>query len=478
MNSVAKAATIAACYVLMMYLVIIHLFVLWKWETSPEIDEIYMPVEYDDNNFSMHRATASSIPGHPERTDIDGLLRKVEEETQPDNNNNNVIIEQTSSPAAALAYFFAKLMEWDNDRDVLAWSEKNSDLLSLPQGNKTIHDLKISSLLYYSALSEFTEEGELTSIFENVLTEFDELVEQKAHLDWQRIQNILDPLSGPGQNKYPTKQKLSPDDLHHMICALSEEQVPELETTVQLAEDQDLSLYANEEELEDTLRALKQILQQREQHFIAHLEQHQNAAFVPNTLEKFTKQLKEDLDESQTFVNNEIEKILAQMATASDAQRDVNRCVAEDDIFALVEEGLDTIARRGDLRVALLQKLTDLDPMAAKDLILDAVLENRNPIPEPRPAQSLNLRRFVDTPTLKCLARSVDFLVDWIRDYTDQLDGYLDGIAVKVGMQGESPGQIIVMSILKYAGFVQLPLPPKAQQLLMRSDKGTYFLAR
>jgi hypothetical protein len=469
MNRIS-APLLALFYLALVYASIIHLFVLWKWQTSPEIAALFVQEEYDE--LAEIPEPTDSIPGVPDQDVIDTLKIKGGFAFK----SGQVLEEVAQEVIKNIATLHSRFMAWDSDKDFLARTSPGASLLS--EGTAAFPELQITSLLEKASLSEIQE-----SMLQLALQELDEITLQKMQVQWKLIfQSLVPPENATTTasiGPFPAKEKLSEEDIVHMVCSADNEEVDvnDDEKASALAEDQDLSLYAQDDDLKELVMDLKRLLHKREKHLRKYLD----ATIVSKTFETFTQELKTDLNEAKTYVHSLIEEMVAalQAAVAANSATGNAGCIAEEHVMALVEEGLNTLQRRGDLRDALLQKLKEIDPDSATNLILDAVLETRSPLPELRPLGTINARRFVDTPLLRHLAGGIDLVSDWIRHYTDLFDDYVDKQAFKAGIRrnGASSGEIVVTRILQVTGTIQIPVPNQAQQLLMRSKLGQDLLA-
>ena len=126
---------------------------------------------------------------------------------------------------------------------------------------------------------------------------------------------------------------------------------------------------------------------------------------------------------------------------------DITKCANEEQLMELVEQGLLALRKHVPLRNALKRTLLDIDP-SAKSIILDADLPMTHPaIPQ---ADTINLRQVLDTQLLSNAGSWMDNLVDLCSGYNDSVDKFFDSIAGA----GHAPvGEII----LQKAGKVNVP---------------------
>jgi hypothetical protein len=127
-------------------------------------------------------------------------------------------------------------------------------------------------------------------------------------------------------------------------------------------------------------------------------------------------------------------------------------CVSQQHVVSMVEEGLDALQRRMDLRRVLKKFLLSSYPEIVKsDLILDALFDP--PFQPSRERETLNLRHVLDTPLLKESSKLVDSVVDKMSGYNDVLDRAVD----KLAAQDFSVGQAVLAKIQTLAGNLELP---------------------
>jgi hypothetical protein len=161
-------------------------------------------------------------------------------------------------------------------------------------------------------------------------------------------------------------------------------------------------------------------------------------------------EIMDDIEDSvREIIIEALDEFIAGLETSPPA---LTQCANEEQLMELIEQGLLALRRRAPLRNALKRTLLDMDPSAAKSIILDADLPMTHPaIPQ---ADTINLRQVLDTQLLSNAGSWMDNLVDLCSGYNDSVDKFFDSIAGP----GHAPvGEII----LQKAGKVNVPHPKK-----------------
>ena len=188
-------------------------------------------------------------------------------------------------------------------------------------------------------------------------------------------------------------------------------------------------------------------------------------ALLPETRARLEQLTRQGIDEALDGI---VSTLLSAKPVLDDFSTD--SCLGDEEVVEIVEEGLSALQTRADLRNALRKKVMEMDP-SATSIILDADLPP--PMPKIPVHKTLNLRRVLETPLLMKLAPGIDRIVEMAGGYNDQLDQWLDSIAVS----RESIGEVVVRLILEKSGEVEIPtldaaksrLPPHAQELLNKA---------
>lgn len=132
-------------------------------------------------------------------------------------------------------------------------------------------------------------------------------------------------------------------------------------------------------------------------------------------------------------------------------------CVSTPLVLPWIEAGLDALHRGQDLNTALLRAVArdDYDPST---LILDAVWTPATPAVRDGPS-TLNLRTLLDRPLTHQLSHVLDRVVDATGGYIDALDQRVDALPADWVSQ-------FMTTVRKAAGRVNVPVPDKLRRAL------------
>ena len=147
-------------------------------------------------------------------------------------------------------------------------------------------------------------------------------------------------------------------------------------------------------------------------------------------------------------------------------QDDDRMCVSQQDIEELMDEGLEALKRRQDLRRVLIRSvLSKFDDVDKQDLILDAPLDApRQPVTTA--PSTINLRQVMDVPLLKEVESWIDLALDHVGGHFDSLDQLVD----KLAADESSVGKVLISKLQTLAGKIDIPniwakVPTKAGML-------------
>jgi hypothetical protein len=132
---------------------------------------------------------------------------------------------------------------------------------------------------------------------------------------------------------------------------------------------------------------------------------------------------------------------------------DDRMCVSQQDVVDMMDEGVNAIQRRLDVRRVLTNHLLSTFDVSEADLILDAPLDppTQN-MPATKPI-TLNLRQVMDTPLLKEMERWIDAALDHVGGHFDSLDQLVD----KLAADNSSVGKALMSKLQTLAGKVEIP---------------------
>jgi hypothetical protein len=157
-----------------------------------------------------------------------------------------------------------------------------------------------------------------------------------------------------------------------------------------------------------------------------------------------------------------LKKTIANMTALSPEKPRTEGCLASaDQVVSWVEAGINAIYRRKDVRQALLTALQK-DAIDTNKIILDADLPQEQ---ERSVAFSgaVNLRRLLDTPSLREGSALVDRILDFIGGHYDGLDQVVDKFIYANVDDETAVGKAFASTLLRASGKVNIPIPSKLQ---------------
>jgi len=173
--------------------------------------------------------------------------------------------------------------------------------------------------------------------------------------------------------------------------------------------------------------------------------------------------------------STENEKEIEELPEDDEEEKD-KICATEDDVEYLLDEGLDAIHRKRDLREELLSALRllyddkgeEFDSESIEWNALDASRKEQGPKSTPHPdwihaadasfAHRGSFRTLIDTPSFHESVNKLDALADAVGGYNDGIDRLVDSIAGDE-RDGGSVSKTVKTAILNVAG--RIPIPPQ-----------------
>jgi len=311
----------------------------------------------------------------------------------------------------------------------------------------------LESLLQRAALAEIPSDTVLTHLFGKAMADLRDVLRSADTIDWAAVQAHL-------AADYPLKKPSVADDGVVLECPA----VPEQEDSPSSKVPEDA---ARQEDLNRQLSGLEAAMNRRKKPHSGFTE-----LLMPGTvagLERATAQQVTVALEIILATGMVVQQRQASEHAANPRPASSSSCVTEENVLALVEEGLLALQQNADLRNVLRKKVLELDPSATA-IILDADLPP--PTPKTPTRETTNLRRVLDTPLVLQLAHGIDQLVEWSGGYNDRLDQWIDSLA---GGR-ESVGEKAIRQVLEKSGKVEIPnvenvlnkdyLPKPAQDVL------------
>lgn len=479
-QKIGKAAFLGTLFWIGIYTSMILFYILVKWATFPQLmsDDpalvIAAQVKID---------LANGIPNH------DDFLQLVEEiNTVKQQKVDQIKQQQAQEFLNTMQTSFMKLQ-----RQLIT---EDTSILGAKKATKTAKSLHIANLLEYESLSNITD-ATFDSMTGKILRELEELITNQEELDWSAITKLL---HQSDEQNFPRKEILSKEEMYSRTCPteIPEEEEEEDESDEEDDSDNatklDLTKYANNDDLEELIQSIEEAIEQRkEENELIDLFFIENNGSLNKQLQSAIESLSNALDDANSFVMA-ASKEAAQKGGKTLAKQkmkdallhhhniDISHCLEEDDLFALIDVGLDALHRKKNLRSTLLAKFQELDPEEASNLILDADLSAEPMLPDAvNNPTKVNARRFIDTPILKQSAAVVDQILELMSGYNDWFDQQLDKFAEKSdGGSGQrtSLGKAFATSILKHTGRLDIPLPESVRTYFQQSEKGRNVLKK
>jgi len=483
----------ALFWVFMIYFVWVHFLVALKWEkSSPTWDDYTVEIMVDpepDQVAHLMVPPANATPDLPPRESILQLIKDMEEASPP---RNPAPQDKARSLLNAYKSMF-KLWDKKDANHSFFPSEKDA---WLSEGKKKIESLQIVRLLQRASLSgeddkasrDSESDKKLKLLMDIVLHELQGLVDAKADVQWHSISNLLlKNNNSSGGIVFPPKEKVSKDKLFKMVCpdkveekdepALADEEDLPTTTDSNDTEITNSSLYALEEDLEAHLKIIESLLDHRMTDPTAGLR---NNSLVQKSLKETKKLVKGAFVDADSILNSTVQEMSE--AFLESYKKANSGCVAfsEEEVVAFVDAGLNALARKQDLRDALLRVLEEIDSEMAKNMILDADLSTEAPIPERSSTGALRLRAVCDTPLVRNLAARVDRFLDIVSGYNDSFDHYIDRLTERhVNIrdpEASSLGKVFVATVLERSGHVRVQIPVSVQNWLLKTSRGRALL--
>lgn len=453
---------------------VVHGFVALKWETAnadgrytvetlttPEIPQDL--IQWRD----WHDSSSSEAPSLKEVETMRDTIKSVTA-------YRGVLVDQADEVLEAYESKLQKLKPMDDLKESV-----------LSEGNHTFRNLRLDNLLQRESLSDLTEKG-IEILFTTVLKELKSISERGPTARWNTLNDVVSP-----KEPHPAKEKLLWKDLEKELCSLpplkEELDDDDDEDTPYLADDDpsdQLSLYAQESDLANHLKQVRSLLAARSKNPQVHLEKR---SAVVKQFTNATEVVLQSIETAHANMDKTLKEISDNIAdTKVPAKSNKNRnpdcdAASPDDVKEFMDAGLNALARKADVRDALLEVLEILDPEAAKNLILDADL-NADPALPPIPSpENFSLVKLLDSPVIGKMDRFVDGLLDRIGGYFDSFDSYMDRQTEKYvdsyDENASSLGKVYVVHLLIRSGHLKVPLPKILRESLESSHRGRALLA-
>ncbi|CAB9529631.1 expressed unknown protein [Seminavis robusta] len=502
------------CYTFLV-LVIIHLFVAWKWETT--VLEDFVLIEYYNDPLPT---PPKAIKGGPSEDSLMDFLQDTQQEIK--NYNDDDTADQVDKIFKEFQSTLRNWEYWDDNKD-----KDNTTLL--PDGRKSLKIVGFIKILKKASLSEMETDDGLSAAFKVALREFQGLAEHRSEVQWDIIQKLL--LNTEGQEEFPDKQVISQDDLYEELCRLAplpelelllpddddeqdtdavvvqeeeeDEQDEDNETETYADEDHDnidTSIYLAEDDLNMHYQMLEAILEKRSDNIRDYWQLKGNAS-IEAALTEAIAIVKQDLEETKMFTRESIRAIKDDQASLlvahantndkveepkekeelEDSSLDTSQCDSAEEVqqavLVLMKAGLDAIHRKTNIQTAILDKYAKIVPEAKDVPIFENDEQLDEVLPEMTPQMQVNIRKIIDTPLLRHSSVALDWVLDWVLMYTDKLEKEIDKLALPANMETASTGELLVAYLLQTTGKQPLPIPPEVHQVIVQSERGKNFLS-
>lgn len=465
-ESIGKAFGVAALGWSVFYLSLVHIFVLWKWDSysvSPrsraaalhqmqqaqqrqaavETTTEIRTVEVDDTATWSQTIAATRDALHAAEADMDRIQVKQ-------------------------AQLQTTLEQMNDTLDNLAVKEKTltdleSELSSLPSVDASVFrdgtvppeeslTFRLEKILSFKDLGLIDDIKDLQEAFTKLSKAMDEYLQEAGEdVQWEAINNVL-------QKTYPQKSsdisacpdipeddeqgKASSADLKKMESesgadidaapAVTEEDV---EKRINEILENARSLYKETDQLpvsDETAARLEKVQKQLADEWMERVQE----AFDDAALEAKTFAAQQNAMSEEDLVSEVV-----------DEEDDDVKCAKSGDVLAVLEAGIEAVHRNRDLRDALHKAMSDRDP-ELRSVILDADL----PLGESRPSISgpVTLRQYLDTALL------ANDVPEWIHAIVDAAGGHNDELDKIIDTWPENVGEVAVQKLLDLAGQVNL----------------------
>jgi hypothetical protein len=383
-------------------------------------------------------------------------------------------------PSSILQEYKETLSKWKNPEE--------DDSLLLREGSQSINRLKLDNLLQHSSLFNITD-AELTSLFAFSLSELQGLVRDKKQLRWSSVNDILSP-----NISFPVKEKISKEKLHDMICKLPKVALEAVD------DEEEEEIMPQEDEEEDQTKLLAQYAQEKDleaytliaESLLDHLqtepkEKCKSFSIFQTAITNGTKSLEQGFSEANSIIDSAVEEendkteSLVLEAQDDDEENACQGATNKFDIDALLDAGLNALDRRRDMRASLLNVLKEVDPDSAETLILDADFIIEHHEPRFKSPDEIRLRALIDSPLLRNMATSFDYLLDIIGGYYDPLDHQIDLLMEQFVDPSDhnlsSLGRVVVTKLWHWSGRWVIPIPTSLRKMLEKNQRGRNLLA-
>jgi hypothetical protein len=475
--TVLSAFVLGLAYYAMAYILLVHLFVAWKWETT--VLEEYVVLEYYNDPIPDPSELKEGMPL------VDTLTLFLEETKTNAINKKQDDTTYSSRVDMVLANYHSALRNWDY------WdSNSNSSSALLPEGGKRVKIISSIKLLMMSSLSDISADDIVfNATFQVALREFQGLADHKSEVQWDVIHGLL------ADSKLPDKEKLDKKDLYESLCKLpplsteeenllawdSQEEVAN-EQEIREEEDFDPSIYLSEDDLKMHYQMVEAILEKRNESIHGYLTMKSNTT-ISLALMEAVDILRHDLSDAQVYAQESIDAIKEKKRqTASEAGEEriddppaFGSQAMGEAVARLLESGLDALQRHKDVQRAIQEELKAIG--VEEGIELEKVYTDFDAsIPEIVPQATINVRRVIDTPLMRHSSQTIDAFLQFTRLYTDSVSKLVEGLNLP-RIPKASTGKRLITYILQKSGMMTIYIPKQIYEVLLRKGGGRDFLS-
>eukprot|EP00977_Amphora_coffeiformis_P016918 scaffold5364_cov164-Amphora_coffeaeformis.AAC.16 len=466
LQSIGKAFGLAALYWSVIYVVVVHLFVLWKWESysvSPRSRAALMNQTKQAETKQETRTVM--VDQTAEWTQTQATTRSAIESTQADIHRMEAkqaqlqgIMERMNRALDNLVVKEKALQELENILPSLLPPTKEEEFIIFHDGNVSSVEYMapFRDLASISDLGDIGNTKDLQKAFSSVSEAMDTYLEEAGEsTQWASINQLFRDASYPDKASKVSACPVIPDN------DVKEEDSPAKEEN---------SESADEEANKDTPAATEEDVAARQNEIRAVWEALYEDRVLPvsdgeikrlekvrqGLVDKWMQRVQESLDDALDKVELAIAEAqrdavddegLVTEVVGEDEEGTNAKCAKTDDVLAVIEAGIDAVHRKQNLQEALRQAMSDRD-RGLGDVILDADL----PLGESRP-QAMGpstLRQYLDSALLTHdVPQLIHAIVDLAGGYHDELDKLIDSLP-------ENVGEVAVQHVLDTAGSVNL----------------------
>ena len=472
--SIGKAFGTAALYWIALWFILVHVFVLWKWNAYSVSPRSQAALEMNRTQASILEPETIVVDQQSEWTVIIDATRTAVDTVEADIHKMQAkqaqLQETLQRMNEALDNVMAKKTLLTNlERELGTW-EAPAELTVFVDGHipPSEYNLEhLTQLLAMPDLAQIDSTKDLQRAFASVSQALDALLqheESSSSPQWSAITAML-------QQEFPSKEstisscpelpeealledqetgvtedaenkETVKDDDTTTTPAVTEEDVARRQDEIRVQwdamYDEDRPLPVSDKEIKRLEKLRQLLLDEWMQRVQASLDQALDKVELAISAAEAAQR-----EEAEAAAN---EQDLVDEVVQNDGSDDSRKnCAKTDDVMAVLEAGLEAVQRKMDLQDALRQAMSARDANLA-NVILDADL----PLGETRPAITgpQTLRQYLDSAILK------HDVPEWIHAILDAVGGHADWLDKWIDTLPENVGEYAVQKALDTSGQV------------------------